>query len=374
MSNRVYLEVDSTLLKNNFLAIKKRVRPCQVMGVLKANAYGLGVKNIAQILLDAGMENFGVANINEALELRKLSSTCKIQILGGVLTEEITVAIKNDIMLPIVDSEIVYHINQEAKAQNKIAKCQILIDSGMGRLGLLIDEAFDIIQNISQKYKNCQLEGIYSHFPSAYSSDNDYSLRQISNFKALLAKLTAECGINFKYIHIANSDGINNIAESRQTPFNMVRSGINLYGLFDQQGLKNSELKPVISLKSRLISIRQMKQGSYIGYGCSYKLPKDSVVGTVCAGYADGLPMELSNRGYMLINDRLCPVIGRVSMDYVTILLDEVAEKVKLGDTVTCLGGKGFNSISAEQWSQLKGSHAYDVICALGNRVQRIYV
>ena len=374
MRNRVYLEVDSKLVLKNIKAIQNKVFPCEVMGVLKANAYGLGVKNIAKVLLSANVKNFGVANITEALELRKLDKNCAIQILGGVLPEEIPLAIENDIMMPISDPQMVKQINKEAKAKNKKAKCQFLIDSGMGRLGLIIDEAFEIIKEIVEKYQDCKFLGVYSHFPSAYSSNSKYSLQQVYNLKELVKRLKNECNINFEYIHIANSDGINNIKESLQPPFNMVRTGINLYGLFDQQGLKNDELKPVISLKSRLISIRKMKQGSYIGYGCSYKLPKDSTVGTVAVGYADGLPLELSNRGYMIINNRLCPVVGRVSMDYTTIILDEVIDSVKVGDEVICLGGEGFNEITAEQWSQLKGSHAYDVICALGNRVQRIYV
>ncbi len=374
MSNRVYLEIDSQLIADNIKAIQNKVSPCKVMGVLKANAYGLGVKNIAKILLQSNIDAFGVADINEAIELRQLNKECTIQILGSVLPEEIPVAIKNDIIMPIADISLAKLINHHAIELNKAAKCQFLIDSGMGRLGIIIDEAFHAIQNIATNYKHCHLLGIYSHFPSAYSSDSIYSKQQINDFKQLLTKLKNQCNLDFEYVHIANSDGINNISESLQQPFNMVRTGINLYGLFDQQGLRNINLKPVISLKSRLVSIRKMKQGSYIGYGCSYQLAKDSLVGTVAAGYADGLPMELSNRGYMLIDDRLCPVVGRISMDYTTIILDEVADVVEIGDEVICLGGDGFNAITMEQWSQFKGSHAYDVICAIGNRVKRLYI
>ena len=374
MSNRVYLEIDSQLIADNIKAIQNKVSPCKVMGVLKANAYGLGVKNIAKILLKSNIDTFGVADINEALELRQLNNECTIQILGSVLPEEIPEAIENDIIMPIADAKLAKLINQYAIKLNKTAKCQFLIDSGMGRLGIIIDEAFNIIRNIATNYKKCELLGIYSHFPSAYSSDSIYSKQQINDFKKLLNKLKSECSLNFKHIHIANSDGINNINESLQQPFNMVRTGINLYGLFDQQGLININLKPVISLKSRLVSIRKMSKGSYIGYGCSYQLTKDSLVGTVAAGYADGLPMELSNRGNMLIDGRLCPVVGRISMDYTTIILDKVADIVEIGDEVICLGGDGFNVITMEQWSQLKGSHAYDVICAIGNRVKRLYI
>lgn len=336
---------------------------------MKANAYGLGVRPIAGALKDAGCRSFGVAELNEALALSDLGLS--IQILGGILAEEIPPAVKAGIVLPITDLATAQQINAAAEAQGVKARCQFLIDTGMGRLGIPVSEADAVIRQVTLlPWLSC--EGIYSHFPMAYCGGSEYTNRQIDVFTELLESLERDA-ITFQWRHMANSDAINNFPRSCREPFNAVRTGINLHGIFDAEGRRALDLKPILTLKTRLVAVRSLPAGTHIGYGCSYKLPKDMRVGTISAGYADGLPLALSNRGHVQVGGSACQVLGRVSMDYTTISLEQ-APDARCGDEVTCLGGTGTSAISVEDWAELKGTHSYEVICSFGSRVERRHI
>ncbi|MBT3193938.1 MAG: alanine racemase, partial [Verrucomicrobia bacterium] len=356
-------------LRQNYRKIADTVAPCRVIGVLKANAYGLGVERIAAALKDAGCAGFGVAELNEALSLRECG--LPVQILGGVLAEEIPPAVEAGIVLPITDVETASRISRAAGALGQLASCQFLIDTGMGRLGIPVQEAATVIrQTMALSHLNCQ--GIYSHFPVAYRSGSEYTNRQIDAFLELLSVLKDE-GVGFSLRHMANSDAINSFPRSYRDPFNAVRTGINLHGSFETEGQRSLDLQPVLTLKTRLTAVRKLPKGTHIGYGCSYRLPHDMLVGTISAGYADGLPLALSNRGHVLIHGTACQVLGRVSMDYTTVSLNPVPDAA-CGDEVVCLGGHGPAAITVEDWASLKGTHSYEIICSFGSRVERRYV
>lgn len=367
--SRVWLEIDLDILRDNFRKIQEAVKPCSVMAVLKANAYGLGVMPIASALRQAGAASFGVAELKEALTLVKLK--LPVQILGNVIPAEIGEAVRHGIILPVNDFETAEMIDAEARAQGRRAECHFLIDTGMGRLGIPVRDAYEVIMR-TLKLSNLDCTGIYSHFPVANRPDLDYTLKQLEKFRVLLDMLE-QSGVSFTHVHIANSDAINNFPSTYSKPFNRVRSGINLYGAFDPEGRRSLHLEPVLSLKTRLVSRRRLPAGTSIGYGCTYSLQEDMLVGTIAAGYADGLPLGMSNRGYVLIRGRLCPVIGRLSMDYTTVGLGNVPE-AKPGDEVICVGGEGATAISLETLAQLKGTHAYEVLCSFGSRVERRYL
>lgn len=366
---RVWLEINLNTLRENFKKIQEVVQPCNVIGILKANAYGLGVKKIAQTLNEAGVAGYGVAELNEALQIVEMGKP--VQILGNILPFEIPDAVNANIILPINDYNTAKLISAEAVKQKKRAECHFLIDTGMGRDGMHHAEAVDVISKCAG-LPNIDFRGIYSHFPMAYRQGSEITETQVKIFYKILEALKTK-GITFDKIHIANSDAINNFPFTFHNPFNTVRTGINLYGSFDNEGQRILKLKSVLTLKTKLILIRDLPAGMTLGYGCTYKLLKDTRIGTISAGYADGLPLALSNRGYVLINGTLCPILGRVSMDYVTVSLENVPN-AKTGDEVICLGGEGPNSISMENWAQIKGTHAYEIICSFGSRVERRYV
>jgi len=365
-SNRVTIEVDLGKIRSNFQKICKSVAPARVTAVLKANAYGLGVMEVAKVCMEAGADSFGVADVNEALELKIMG--LPIMILGSILPDEIPVAVEGDIILPVNDFAGAQRISAEAVKQNKVVQYQILVDSGMGRLGLLLKKAH---QEIKKIIKLPQLEciGIYSHFPVADNAGDDYTHEQIKKFQSLIKDLEAD-GISFKNIHTANSDGINNYPQAYKEPFNLVRLGLNIYGCSDPELLG---LQAVVSFKAKLALVRELPAGAFIGYGKTHCLKKDTLVGTIAAGYADGLPMALSNRGHVLIRGKKCPIIGRVSMDYTTVDLSQVPD-AECGDEVVYIGKQGDEIILLQSWAEIKNAPAQDILCAITPRAKCVYI
>jgi len=363
---RVWLEIDLGVLQDNFRRIARVVSPCQVIGVLKANAYGLGALPIARALHQVGCQRFGVAELNEGFTLSEVGAD--VQLLGAVLPDEIEQAVAAGIVLPVGDLDTARWINAAAVRGGRRAKAHFLVDTGMGRLGVPVAQAAALIRE-AVRLPGVDWEGIYSHFPVAYHSGSDYTAGQMDAFESLLAVLAAD-GITFPWRHIANSDAINNFPRAVRAPYNAVRTGINLHGSFDTEGRRSLALVPILTLKTRLAAVRRLPAGASIGYGCTYRLPRETLVGTVSAGYADGLPLALSNRGTLLVDGVPCPVLGRVSMDYTTVSLEAVPA-ARCGDEVICLGGQGAAAVSVEDWAQLKGTHSYDIICSFGSRVER---
>jgi alanine racemase len=367
--SRVWLDIDLGTLRRNYARIAEAVAPCAVIGVLKANAYGLGVGPVAQALKEAGCAGFGVAELDEALALTRFG--LPVQILGSVLPEEIPDAVAGGVVLPCTDLDTARRISDEGVRRQQPARAQFLVDTGMGRLGILAEQALDVVAE-ALAMPGLAADGIYSHFPVAYRGGSAYTNGQIDRFIGLLGALEAR-GIRFTWRHMANSDAVNNFPRAYAPPFNAVRTGINLHGSFDAEGRRALDLASVLTLRTRLTSVRRLPAGTHIGYGCTYRLAQPMRVGTVSAGYADGLPLALSNRGYVLIRGRPCPVLGRVSMDYTTVSLEQSPEAQR-GDEVICLGGEGPAAISVEDWATLKGTHPYEIICSFGSRVERRYV
>ena len=369
VNSRVTLNINLNKLRNNLSAIAQTVHPCKVMAVLKADAYGLGAVEIAKALHHTGVAVFGVAELNEAEQLLKYG--IPVQILGNILPNEIEPAVASGIIIPINDLTTAQKVNHEAQRQNKIAACHCLIDSGMGRLGIQLDEATDVISRVA-KLPHLKLTGIYSHFPVAYQAADPINQQQIDKFASIIEQL-AKQKLKFEQIHIANSDAVNNLPQTIIQPFNMVRTGINLYGIFDKTGKRSVQLEPVIKLKTSLAAVRKLPAGSYIGYGKTYCLEHDTLVGTIAAGYADGLPLALSNRGDVIIRNKKCRVIGRVSMDYTTVSLENVPNAL-CGDEVICLGNSADHTISIDDWAALKEVNSYEILCSFGSRVKRNYI
>jgi alanine racemase len=204
----------------------------------------------------------------------------------------------------------------------------------------------------------------------AYDPQDAFTEKQMDVFCDLVAAAGRE-GFSFRHIHIAASDAINNFPRAAKRPFTMVRTGINLHGSFDPNGRKALKVKPVLTLKTRVAQVRELPAGTAIGYGRTWKLKRPAKIAVISAGYADGLPLALTNRGHVFIGGRRCPIVGRISMDYTTVDVSPV-KNVRAGDEVICLGKCGRDSITPDDWAAIKGTHAYDIICSLGSRVQRI--
>ena len=393
MKRRVTVEIDLKALVRNYRKIAAHVRPAKVLCVLKANAYGLGVGAYAKALASAGCTMFGVAEPFEALELRKIfksSAACAlrrfaigasghptvgagvdVQILSSVLPDEIPEMVKAGVILPVTDLATAQLISAAAVKAKKTAKVHFKLDTGMGRLGILAKDAIAVMREV-KKLPNLDCEGVFSHFPMAYDPKDPFTKRQIKCFKQIVAAAEQE-GFRFKKVHISASDGINNFPETVKKPFTVVRTGINLHGSFDPYGKKALKVEPVLSLKTRVAQVRELPAGTTLGYGRTWCLATPTKVATISAGYADGLPLALTNRGSVFIGGKRCKIIGRISMDYTTVDVSEVKD-VRPGDEVISFGKCGRDSITPDDWAALKGTHAYDIICSLGSRVQRVVV
>ena len=377
MKRRVVVEIDLKALVRNYRKIAAHVKPAKVLCVLKANAYGLGVGAYAKALAEAGCTMFGVAEPFEALELKKSfkvsgfqgSRKPEVQILSSILPDEIPEMVKAGVILPVIDVPTAKLISAAAVRAKVVAKVHFKLDTGMGRLGILAKDAIQVMREV-KKLPNLDCEGVFSHFPMAYDPKDPFTKRQISLFKGIVAAAEKE-GFRFRKVHISASDGINNFPETAKKPFTVVRTGINLHGSFDPYGRKALKVEPVLSLKTRVAQVRELPAGTTLGYGRTWCLNKATKVATISAGYADGLPLALTNRGFVFIGGRRCKIIGRISMDYTTVDVSDVPD-VKPGDEVVCFGKCGTDSITPDDWAALKGTHAYDIICSLGSRVQRI--
>lgn len=375
MKRRVTVEIDLGALVRNYRRIAEHVRPARVLCVLKANAYGLGVADYARALAKAGCTMFGVAEPYEAMELRRCLADMgglgrfDVQILSSVLPDEIPAMVRAGVILPVIDLATAKLISAAAVRAKTVARVHFKLDTGMGRLGILAKDALGVMEEVS-RLPALDCEGVFSHCPMAYEPKDPFTKRQIALFRRIVADASKR-GFRFRKVHIAASDAINNFPETAKSPFNVVRTGINLHGSFDPYGRKALKVEPVLTLKTRVAQVRELPAGTTLGYGRTWCLNAPTRVATISAGYADGLPLALTNRGFVFIGGRRCKIIGRISMDYTTVDVTGV-EGVKPGDEVICFGSCGKDSITPDDWAALKGTHAYDIICTLGNRVQRV--
>ena len=370
MTSRVVLDINLDILAENFRKISQSVAPLGTLVVLKANAYGLGMRPIAEALTKAGAYGIATAELSEALAANDLG--LPVMILGTILPDELGPALQAGIHIPIAGLEEARAASETAQRLGTTARGHIAVDTGMGRIGIQLADARTVIPQIAS-LPNLVLEGLYSHFPCADIEQDNGTLQQIETVKQLSNDLRKN-GIRIPSLHIANSAAINNFPDYACThPFTHVRTGINLYGGFDAVANGRLQLRPVLTLRAKLAQVRTLPAGSTIGYSRTFVCQHEMRIGTIAAGYADGLPLTLSNRGSLLIRGQLCPVVGRVSMDYTTVSLDAL-ENAEAGDDVICVGSEYTNAPSVGSWAAIKGTHPYEVLCSIGHRVQRRYI
>ena len=365
---RSSLEVDTAAVRHNFRSLISRSPQKRLMAVVKADAYGVGVEKISAIADEEGCASFGVATVREAVQLRGLGIKKSISVLSGVLEDEIPDAVRYDISLPLTDCSIAGEISREAVKQQKAVRGNLIIDSGMGRAGIVLADAGKIISEITS-LPGIECSGIYSHFSSAGEPGDEYTLGQIEKFGSFLRDypLPASC----RDVHFAAFDGINNYPQVLDSPFTMARCGIGIYGMMDSGSL-NLNLKKSLRLTAKIVAVRELAPGTAVGYMHTAVLNRPSRIAVVACGYADGLPLAASNAGRFLVNGSFAPVVGRISMDYTTC--DVTGIDVKPGDDAVIFGASGDNRIEVSEVAALRGSHDYDVLCSIGNRTERIYI
>lgn len=339
----------------------------KVLAVVKADAYGHGVDKLAKVFDEEGVDCFGVASLDEAGNLRRLGIRKPILVLGQILPEEAEGVFKFNVIQTVSDLDIAKRLNRIAERKNRTSLIHIKVDTGMGRLGFWHKEAISFIREI-KKLKNVFIDGIFTHFPSA-DEDADFTNQQICDFRTLIKELQRE-GIDIPNKHIANSMAVIDFKDSHM---NLVRPGLMLYGIYPKQGLKRDvRLEPVMSLKTKIIFLKEVPHGRSISYGRTYITKRKTKIATIPIGYGDGYLRGLSNKAWVLIRGRRAPIVGRICMDLSMVDVGGIAE-AKVGDEVILIGRQGKEAISTEELARLCNTIPYEIVCSIGRRVPRVY-
>jgi alanine racemase len=360
------LEINLESVKNNLLKIQSLLPDTnKTIAIVKADAYGLGAVKISNYISDL-VWAFGVATLEEAIELRNNNITKKIIMLSPFFENEINEIIDYSITPTITDSKRAEILSKHLKTKNQNLNIHIKIDTGMGRLGLGFDECIDEIINIS-KTENITIEGIFSHFPSADLLDDTFCAVQIKRFQDTIDTLK-KSGVSIPVKHIANSAGI---AAYKESHFDAVRPGILLYGTYPSLEIKEIiKVDNVATLKAKILFIKKVKQGETVSYGRTFIAERETRVGVVGIGYADGFSTLNSSKAFLYVNGRFTPVLGRVCMDYTMIDLTNLAE-AKEGDDVVIFGNGGE---PVDYYAEKAGIIAYEALTGVSKRVPRFYI
>ena len=363
---RSWIEVNLGAIKYNLEQIKRKIGKNKILACIKADGYSHGATTVANTIKKE-VEFFGVATIAEAIELRTAGIKKPILILGTILPEEASAVIKNNLSATVCTVSLANALSISAKKRRKIAKIQIKVDTGMGRIGIKPIGAIEFIKKV-KGFSNLFLEGLFSHFPSA-EIDLSFSQKQVKVFKDLITKLK-KMGIEFPFYHLANSAAILNLKNSY---FNLVRPGIILYGIYPSVKIKRTvKLKPALSLKSRVVFIKGIEKGDSVSYGRRYRAKKRRIVATLPIGYADGVDRKFSNKGVVLLSGKRCAIIGTICMDQ--LMVDATGIKdLKIGDEAVLIGKQKRQRISVEEIAEMINTVPQEIVSRLGKRLPRIY-
>lgn len=367
---RVQADINLDAIRENIKTMRSYIpEGKKLLAVIKANAYGHGAIEVAEALDDLA-QYYGVACIDEAIELRNAGVTKPILILGVTDESLFSDLVEYDITQAIFSYTQAKCLSQVAGSLGKVAKLHIKLDTGMNRIGYqCTKEAVQEIVEIA-KLPHLNVEGIFTHYFKADEVDKTTANMQLTKYTDMVNALE-EAGVTFEIRHISNSAGI---MEMPNDTYDMVRSGISTYGLYPSEEMDKEAciLYPAMELKSHITHVKQVKKGETIGYGGTYKLQEDKVIATVGVGYADGYPRALSNQGRMLVRGKSVPIVGRVCMDQTMIDVTELSE-VCVGDEVVLVGKQEENQIFVEELAGMSASFNYEFVCDVNRRVPRIF-
>ena len=363
---RSWIEISiPTLIKNTQLYENQIQNNSSIMAVVKADAYGHGAVEVSRALQYSDITDFAVSNILEAIELREAGIKGQILILGYSPIEELELLSKHNITQAIISSDYA----NDLISSNLPIKCQYAIDTGMNRIGLDADDVERCEKEIRRVAEKLELTGLFTHLCVADTpSEDGFTSLQQEKFKRVVETVK---DLNLPYIHSLNSAG----GLWHQDGFsNLNRLGIIMYGLKpDYMNSLPTGIEPVMEWKSVVSMIKTVHPGEAIGYGRTYKAQKEMRIATIPTGYADGYNRALSNKGYVLINGKKAPIVGRVRMDQFMVDITDIPD-VKAYDEVVLIGKSGDEMLSADDMAQMLGTIGYEVVCDVGKRVQRIYL
>ncbi len=372
--SRGYIEVDLGAIVRNVLNLKSRLAPeTKIMGVIKTDGYGHGSVPIARELekLDF-IWGFAVATSEEAYELRQAGIRKPILTLGYTFPYCYERLAEEEIRPAVFRRDSLEQLEAAAGRSGKTIKVHIKVDTGMNRIGITPDgEGLKLIEDIGRR-KGIEAEGIFTHFARADEADKTSTEEQLEIFRSFVSEAEKLLGHTIPLKHCSNSASI---LDMRRADMDLVRAGIVLYGLYPSDEVSRTavELKPALSLYSRIVYIKTIHQGQSVSYGGTFTAGQDMRVATVPLGYGDGYPRSLSGKGHVLICGKPAPVLGRICMDQFMVDVSQIPEAEE-GDRVVLLGTDGEACITAEELGNLSGRFPYELVCDFGKRIPRIYL
>jgi len=384
-----WAEIDLNAIKSNLNAIKSKVGNRKIIAVVKANAYGHGAIPVARAIVEQ-TDMFAVAAVEEAIELREAGITLPILNLYCILPDQAEAVLKYEITQTVCKLSTCEALSDCAKRMGDVAKVHVKVDTGMNRIGVHYSEAAVFVKQV-RALANLRVEGIFTHFSSADETDKSYTHLQLERFNNLwkppteLGLRNAECGIKRNnsliphsvhlecsdfLIHAANSPAILDLPSAY---FDAVRPGLILHGVYPSDEVSRSiPLKPALSLKTRVIHLKNVGRGESISYNRRYTTSAPTKIATLSLGYADGYRTSLRNLGEALIRGIRAPVVGTICMDKIMCDVGHIHD-VEIGDEVVLIGKHGDDEITADEVAQKAGTISYEIFCGLGRRVERIY-
>jgi alanine racemase len=363
-----WAEIDLDALAANLRAIRGRLAPRPILAVVKADAYGHGAVEVARALQALGVEQLGVALPEEGLELRRAGVRVPILLLGGFAPPQADLVLAHDLTPAIYRPDQVQALSSAAAARGTRARVHLKIDTGMGRLGVPAAGVPEFAEALARADR-LEVTGAFSHLAVADDPRDPFTRRQIEAFEGAVRAMRHR-GLRPAQLHLANSAAIIDHPPAWMT---LTRPGIVLYGYPPSDKVSPCPVSPVLSLRSRIIYIKQVPDGTSLGYGRTWIARSPARIATLPLGYDDGLPRPLGNRGHVLVRGRRAPIVGRVSMDLTTIDVTGVPEAA-LGDEVIVIGRSGGEAIGADQVAEWADTIHWVVLCGIGSRVPRLYL
>jgi len=364
-----YCVIDLAALRWNFQQVRKTVGPgVKILSVVKANAYGHGARQVAKTLARAGSEGFGVATVEEGIELREAGIRAPILVLTAIYPEQLGQLIQHKLTPAVSDLDTLRALEKLLCKRSRSLKFHLKVDTGMGRLGLLHSEIESWLSELS-RLKALKLEGLFSQLSHAEDEKGDYTQTQLKAFHRVVERFR-EAGLKPPSIHLANSAAL---IASPTTHFTMVRPGLMLYGLYPSPEMsRRLTLRPALSWKTRVLQVKQLPAGSSIGYGQTFVTQRESRIATLPVGYADGYHRLLSNHGAALVGGKRAPIVGRISMDLTMVDVTDIAG-VTRGDEVVLLGRQGDDAVSADEMAGWAETISYEIVTSISARVPRVH-
>ncbi|MGH6635109.1 MAG: alanine racemase [Gammaproteobacteria bacterium] len=363
------VEVDLDSLRHNLSEVRRHIRAdCAIVGVVKADAYGHGALAVSRALFGAGVTQLGVARVEEGLALRETGiRDAAILVMGGMREADAEWVVRYRLEPAIFGLDCIKALERAASAQNALVSVHIKVDSGMGRLGLKPQRLGEFLQKITA-IKHVAVRGIMTHFASA-ESDPEFTARQLGELHHALKTIPEQRRRKLTF-HACNSAAI---LTTQAAHFDVVRSGTLLYGHPPASDFRcNLDLKPILSWKTEVLSIKEISAGDSVGYGRLFTAARDSRVAVLPVGYADGFTRALSNKASVLIGGKRAPIIGWISMNMMTVDITE-HRKVSIGDEAVLLGRQGAETITAWELADLIGTDVAEILCAIKPHIRRTH-